>query len=176
MLVVAFAFAIHAAAAGASSSASYRDGLGDVVAAPDISDVRVANDDAGRFVWSIRIANRKRLELADTYVLWLDVDLNAGSGARGFDYAVVVDGGTRGASLARYDGGRWRYGAPQATLSVRWRGGPVVGIDRRELSSPEQLDFAIGAWAGGDVDWAPDRPPDWRFQPIVSRRRHDSVS
>jgi hypothetical protein len=166
-VLVTVAVLLVAGAARASNSDVYRDPVGDTVAAPDIGEVRVTNDDAGRLVFTVGIDGRRGLEAADAYVLWIDADLNERNGASGYEYAVVVDGGSRKVVLARFDGGKWAA-VPSATLSARWRRGLVVTLDRTAIGSPAQLDFGLTSAAGGDVDSAPDRRPDWRYQPIVS--------
>lgn len=158
---------VAAGAARASNGEAYRDPLGDTVAAPDIGAVRVTNDDAGRLVFAVGVGDRRRLEPGDVYVLWLDVDLNERNGARGYEYAVIVDGSARRVALARFDGGRWRPVAARE-LAARWRDGLTVTLDRAAIGTPEQVDFGIASWAAGDTDWAPDGRPDWRFQLIVS--------
>jgi hypothetical protein len=165
--LLAFVVLVAASAARASNGELYRDPLGDTTAAPDLGEVRAENDDAGRLLFTVAVENRTRLELGDVYALWIDADLNERNGARGYEYAVVVDGGTRKVALARFDGGRWAFTRPRS-LTARWRGGLVVGLGRGAIGSPVQLDFAITSASGGDSDWAPDARPDWRFQLIVS--------
>lgn len=166
-VIVTAAVLLAAAPAGASSSERYADPLGDARLAPDVGAVVAANDDDGRLSWRVSVANRTLLRQGDVYVLWLDTDLNVGSGQGGADFAVIVDGGDRTAALARFDGGRWRFGT-QRSLSVRWRRGLEIAFARELVASPEQLDFAVAASAGGETDWAPDERPHWRYQPIVS--------
>jgi hypothetical protein len=164
--VLKIALALAVAALPASNTASYVDRGGDADPAPDVTAVHVANDDTGLLTWAIAVANRTKLELRDRYVLWLDVDVNAGSGSLGADYAIVVDGLTRSLALARWDG-RWTFGVRQASLRGRWRDGLVVSVGRDEIGRPAQLDFQVTAAAGGAVEKAPDRGA-WRYGLIVS--------
>jgi hypothetical protein len=164
--VLRVALALAVVALPASNTASYVDRGGDADPAPDVTAVRVANDDTGLLTWTIAVANRTRLELRDRYVLWLDVDVNAGSGSLGADYAIAVDGLTRSLALARWDG-RWTFGVRQTSLRGRWRDGLVVSLDRGDIGRPAQLDFQVTAYAGGGVDRAPDRGA-WRYSLIVS--------
>lgn len=158
--------ALVPAGARPSSHDAYADRGGDADPAPDLTTVRVANDDAGTITWTLSVANRTRLELRDRYVLWLDVDLNARTGNLGADYALVVDGLTRSLALARWDG-RWTFGVRQATLRGRWRDGLALSLDRDEIGRPAQLDFELTAAAGGATDRGPDRGA-WRYELIVS--------
>lgn len=166
-VAVTFAVLLAAGAARASNAETYRDPLGDTVGAPDVGAVRVTNDDAGRLLFSVGVPGRRGLEAGDAYVLWLDVDLNERNGTGGYEYAVVVIGRSRKVVLAHFEGGRW-VPKVSAAVSARWRGGPVIGLDRAAIGSPAQLDFAINSEGGGEIDWAPDVRPDWRFQLIVS--------
>lgn len=149
--------------AAASNLERYADDRGDATLAPDIGAVEVANDDRGTLRWAVEVHNRDALLRRDLYVFWLDVDLNARNGARGADFAVVVDGGKRTATLARSSGGRW-VRAGQHGLRVRWAGGLQIELPRELVDSPRQLDFSITAASDGDVD----RTPVWRFGLIVS--------
>jgi hypothetical protein len=169
LCVVGIALLLAACPAAASNSTFFVDAVGDAGEGPDVERVRVANDDDGRISWTIELGNRTRLDGRDTYVLWLDTDLNVRNGSAGADYAIVVSGVARAAAVARWDGGRWHFGTSQRSLATRWRGKALVAaIGRTAIGSPAQLDFAIRTTAGRDADALPDAAPRPRFQLLVS--------
>ncbi|MGH3134979.1 MAG: hypothetical protein ACRDPV_00620 [Gaiellaceae bacterium] len=77
------------AAKSPERSQVYLDAEADVASAPDISEVIVTNDDAGRLSLKVSFANRTRLRATDVLVIGLNVDSDEHTGGpMGMDYAL----------------------------------------------------------------------------------------
>jgi hypothetical protein len=177
--------------AGASSSAAYMDATGDGAAeAPDLGDVHVSNDDAGRVVFRISIPNRASLAPTDMVAVFVDADGKAGTGcARGVfgaEYALDVLAGRY--VFGRCVAGSWSFARRPATFSGSFADSALtLTVNRRALAGVSRFAFRIGAATTTEsrpaYDFAPDvgtaawsyqvvAPPQAAFRPPKACRHH----
>ncbi len=149
---------------------------------PDITTVRVSNDDAGSVEFQLAIPNRTDLRDGDVVVIYLDIDRNGGTGCAlaqgvGVDFILRVGGRTAPVSdsllLGRDAGGcNPDFAAPQDSLVSRFDSSVLtVRIDRREISETQGFRFFVVANVEpfGSDTWDPagDTNP-WVFTVVVA--------
>jgi hypothetical protein len=162
--------------AGASNSSLYDDATADApVAAPDLADVQVTNDDAGNVVFRIAIPNRSALGHTDLVALMLDVDRKTGTGcARGvFGAEFALDVLANRYVFGRCVRGRWDFSKRPASFSGTFAGSTLtLKANRRDLGGTSRFAFRIGAAATTEADPAYDVAPDigtsaWSYKVIA---------
>ena len=168
-LVAAEAIGVAVLAAGATSagaapaaergwSATFPDAVGEHPAAPDITRVTVANDDAGILSFTVRLANRPTLGTSEVLLaINADDDLATGNEKwNGAEYAIDLtakDGG----GVARWTGAQWDWTTPQSSFRCSYAAGTArFTIDAAELGSTKTFTFVAGAGDGDQWDWAPE--------------------
>jgi hypothetical protein len=162
--------------AGASNSSPYADAAADAPpAAPDLTAVKVSNDDAGEVVFRISIANRTELADTDLVALLVDADGRAGTGcARGVfgaEYALDVLAGRY--VFGRCVRGRWDFGKRPASFGGSFADSTLtLTANRRDLGGASRFTFRVGAAAATGADPAYDFAPDvgtaaWSYQVIA---------
>ncbi len=148
--------------AAAANTTTYTDSQGENPAAPDISTIVVANNDAGVITFKINIPNRAALTPDMLVAMEIDSDNNAATGSpEGTDYAIELVQGE--VFLYRWDGENFtrRAGDPPATsLIFAYQGGATLTISAAELGNTKQLRFNVIVIAGlatdpvtGDLDF-----------------------
>jgi hypothetical protein len=100
---------------GAAADQTYTDPAGDATGgAPDVTNVAVANDGAGKITFDITTAG---LPAPDTFVdMPLDADSNPSTGDDGIDYDFVLQGSTGLGLLLRWNGSDY---VPHTVASAR---------------------------------------------------------
>jgi hypothetical protein len=150
--------------AGASNSAAFDDPAADAPSsAPDVTSVRVANDDRGTIVFRISIPNRNALEDADFFAVLLNTDGNARTGcARGtFGAEYALDVLSRRFVFGRCTAGQWSFAKRPASFAGSFAGSTLtLKANRRDLGGTSGFAFRIGAAAAGQQDATYDFAPD----------------
>lgn len=90
-LAVSLAAAAGALGSGSENSSTYRDTASEDPAAPDITTVKVSNDDAGVITFRINVPNRPTLTDDMRVYVNVDADSDATTGVGGRDYWLLVD-------------------------------------------------------------------------------------
>jgi hypothetical protein len=129
---------------------AFADAAGDDMGgrAPDILSTSVWSDAAGVVTVRAEIPGVPELRPGDLYAIFLDTDLDAGTGSRsagGADAVIAIDGDTGTLGLARWTGIRWDFGVPHRSLRGAWNGGPAITVDRAELGGTAGFRFWEGA-------------------------------
>jgi hypothetical protein len=162
----------------ASNSSLYSDADGDAaVAAPDLTDVQVSNDDAGTVVFRISIANRAALEDSDLVAVLVDADGNTRTGcARGtFGAEYALDVLARRFVFGRCTAGRWSFTRRPASFAGSFASsGLTLRVNRKALGGTNGFTFRIGSAATSAADAAYDFAPDvgvgaWSYKIIAPR-------
>jgi hypothetical protein len=177
--------------AGASNSVTYSDATADAAAdAPDLGDVSVSNDDAGKVVYRISITNRSSLAPTDMVAVFVDADGKPGTGcARGVfgaEYALDVLAGRY--VFGRCVGGGWSFARRPPSFSGSFADSTLMlAVNRRALAVTSRFAFRIGAATTTEsrpaYDFAPDvgtaawsyrvvAPPQAAFRPPTACRHH----
>ena len=146
--------------ASASNSQTFPDSTGENPAAPDITSITVANDDAGNLTFQVNISNRPALTPDMLLVLYVDADNNASTGepqAFGADYVIQLVPGE--VDLFPWSG--TDYGTSVATPSLIYSYGPAgatIHVSASALGNTKVFNFAAVAVSGIAVDetGAPD--------------------
>jgi hypothetical protein len=157
-----------AAPAHAINSQLYADPTGESGAAPDVTQVRVSNDDKGGMTFVLSFAGQPSLKAGDSVFVDLDTDLNASTGApntNGADYLlnIFIETG----SLYTYKVCRWRAGSWDCSLPGRWSDRQATSTSHTltltvSLPTPKSrtIKFWIQTWSNQTVfDYAPDGAP-----------------
>jgi len=128
LLVLGVALAVMPAVAFGDSarhlknSTTYPDSIGEDAAAPDITSVTVSNDDAGMITFQVTVSNRPALTQDMEFLVLLDIDKNASTGAAAFlgaDYVIDLISGS--VDLFHWNGSAW-------TLQYEFKAYIMVGI------------------------------------------------
>src|ERR671937_953114 len=175
-LVGATLFASGAIAAG---DASFADTAGDGGAAPDVTDVTVANDDKGLLTFHVTVANRSALGPDDVIAVLLstdDPDLVAGQRNDGINYILAID--AQGVTFLEWTGFDMEQVDPRpASVTGSFASGVATITVKQEdlapgfpdLSVPIRMDFYVLGilFKGNDVaaqDDAPDGAAVWSYK------------
>jgi hypothetical protein len=162
--------------AGASNSAAFDDPAADAPSsAPDVTSVRVANDDRGTIVFRISIPNRNALEDADFFAVLLNTDGNARTGcARGtFGAEYALDVLSRRFVFGRCTAGQWSFARRPASFAGSFAGSTLtLKANRRALGGTSGFAFRIGAAAAGQQDATYDFAPNvgtgaWTYKVVA---------
>ena len=155
---------------GAFGTRSYSDPAGDSGAAPDITSIAVAHDDAG-FVSLAVTTNQPTLSPDASFWGYIDADRDASTGMAinglGVDEMFIGDG--EGGLLAHIDGTSFQI-AFSSTLTTSYANGVFTArFNRSELGTTDRFVFAVESElddANGDAiasDDAPDGPPGYEY-------------
>src|SRR5215207_5501638 len=80
LLLAAVCATLFAGAAIAANSGSFSDPSGDADTAPDVTALRISNDDAGTVKIEVTLGNRSALTPDDEVTIGIDADQNPDSG------------------------------------------------------------------------------------------------
>jgi hypothetical protein len=148
------ALALGGDARHASNSATFPDSTGEDAAAPDITTVTVANDDAGLITFTVGISNRPALTADMYFLVFLDTDKNTNTGSTdsvGADYVIQLVPGA--VDLFQWNGTTFAHASSQASLTFSYTPtGPVIKIGAADLSKTKSFNFAVVAASGFAVD------------------------
>jgi len=148
------AVAFGDAARQAKNSATFPDSTGEDPAAPDITSVVVSNDDAGLITFQINVSNRPTLTQDMEFLILLDTDKNASTGADAFlgaDYVIDLVSGS--VALFQWNGSDYVHAAAQASLIYSYAAtGPIIRVSAADLGKPKAFNFGVVALSGEAVD------------------------
>jgi hypothetical protein len=163
--LVAAVAAVFAALTGAApartnaNSVTFPDSTGENPLAPDITNVKVANDNSGLISFELTIPNQSQLSGITLTIIEIDSDNNPATGSpdpfdQGADYAIqLLDGQS---DLFQWDGSnfsRSSAGPSEATLVfANTPTGPVIKINAAELGATKKLRFLTYVISGIVVD------------------------
>lgn len=172
----------------AANAVTFLDPAGDNRGgAPDLTSVRVSNDDAGMLEFQLVVPNRTDLRNSDVVTVYLDTDRSPGTGCQvgqgvGVDFTIRVGGQTAPVSdsllLARHSGScDPDFTSPQDSLAGRFDGATsalTVRVDRDEIGETRAFRFFVVAHVEPlSVDtWDPagDVTP-WVYNVLISPPR-----
>ena len=134
----------------ASNSTTYTDSTGENPSAPDITTVKVSNDDAGNLTFQVNISNRPTLTPDMLVAIYLDTDNNASTGdpqSFGADFVIQLVAGE--VDLFPWKGSD--YGTSVATPSLTYSygaGGATIHVSANDLAKTKTFNFAVVAVSG----------------------------
>ena len=159
-IAVIFAVSLAAAAAafgsGAENSSVFRDAVGEDPAAPDITTVRVSNDDAGVITFRANVPNRPVLTHDMRIYVNVDADSDASTGVPGGkDYWFLIDPISYGdpgvhpfycanSVCGIYPADR----QPTGVLSHVYASGPTLTVDGSYLGNAKHFRFQVQVMDG----------------------------
>jgi hypothetical protein len=174
IMAAAAALAVVGVAAAGSTgiganSASFNDPAGDAGAAPDVTTVNVANNDAGAITFRIGIANRAVFG-PDDYV-GVVIDADGKENAEGYltpEYVLEYSG--EGAQFLMWDGDSWQ-GVPPFLLhrfSGSYAGGVLTfTVNQTDLANTQTAWFFVRGGTGDEAtDDAPDGDVVWEYDVV----------
>jgi hypothetical protein len=145
-----------AGGAAAANANTWSDPAGDSGNAADLTGIVVANDDAGKLVFTLTYGNRPAgLTDNDQVQLWLDADESTTTGDEyGYDYVLVLDKNGSGVKRVTSSGVE---DTPDSTFSSS-ADGTTFSINRSELGNTSKFTFYAVALTRADQskDEAPD--------------------
>jgi hypothetical protein len=148
----------------AATSKTFGDPTGDnPAAAPDITTVRLSNDDSGRFELSVTLANRPDLVDKDFVNVYLNTDESTATGCvpgdLGADYALGLEGHTSPTldffSVVRCLNSKVDRFTPQRTLTGEYDGAMATAVWHfgcAEIGRPRSLRLVVVASYGDPQD------------------------
>ena len=144
-IVAAFAGALALALTPLAGGASrYTDPAGDSGNGPDLTDIRVSNNAAGRLTFRITVANRTAgLAFREAVTMPLDTDLNPATGGNGYDFRVSF--APREYAVARWNGARFEVFDPPSDAATNAGGVITFAIDRGDFGNTSGFRFGVGA-------------------------------
>jgi hypothetical protein len=154
VLVAAPGGALGSAARAASNSQTFTDSTGENPAAPDITTINVANDDAGNLTFQVNVPNRPTLTPDMLMLIFLDTDNNASTGdpqAFGADFALQLVAGS--VNLFPWTGTTYGTSVATPSLTYSWAGGvATIHLSDSALSGSKKFNFAVEVDSGIGVD------------------------
>jgi len=116
--------------------------------APDLTAITAFDNASGALGFRIGYANRACAGTGDSVAIYLDVDRNpsTGSPSSGFDYALLLDGSTRGASVAQWNGSSFATTSIPAAAgcsSARSPSADSLVVVASRLGIGSSFDFAV---------------------------------
>ena len=171
-MVLAGAFAAPATAANAFRST---DPAGDARGGPDVTNVAVANDDAGVLTFALTLSDGPS-PLATVVRVRIDLDRNPETGPSGTEFELVAEGSSL--TLRSWNGTFWDRHVPRTRPTVTWSNGPVITVDRAELGAPRAFDFWVETATKIAGETSSDRAPDgatWSYEVTAPDADGDSV-
>lgn len=165
MLLGALVVLAVAGAGHAANSATFQDSTGEDAQGPDVTTIRLANDNRGAITFTVNVPNRPTLT-GDMYMLiFLDTDANPATGEPdiGSDYAIQLLGpltGQASVGLFRWNGSEYTAaGVAQSSLIFSYaNGAATIRINAAELGATKKFSFVVLAVTG--VVLGPDGEPD----------------
>ena len=141
----------------AKRSQGYSDAIGDAQGglAPDLSSLAAVNEADGTVGFGMSYANRVCAGSGDFIAIFLDVDLNpaTGSSAIGAEYSLFLDGSTRTAGVARWNGSSFDITSVPAVGSCSSTTSPpfdVIAVNAASVGIASRFNFLVGAlWSEG---------------------------
>jgi hypothetical protein len=136
---------------------TYDDPIEDSASAPDFCSGEIVTNDNETITIGIYAHNRAGFESGDTYSVFLDTDLNPGTGGGGYgaEYEITFDGA--GAATIPWNGSSFDS-ASASPASTEWQEGygPVFEIARGAIGGALGFTFVLVSANGPDGDRAPD--------------------
>lgn len=136
------------------NTTTYPDSTGEDPAAPDITSVVVSNDDAGLITFQVTVSNRPTLTQDMEFLILLDIDKNASTGAAAFlgaDYVIDLVSGS--VDLFHWNGSDYVRASSQASLVYSYAAtGPLIRVSAADLGKPKSFNFGVEAISGEAVD------------------------
>jgi hypothetical protein len=129
---------------GAAADQTYTDPAGDATGgAPDVTNVAVANDGAGKITFDITTAG---LPAPDTFVdMPIDSDSNPNTGDDGIDYDFILQGSTGSGVLLRWNGSDYvPHVVPSARVSFA-SGVVHFEVNRADIGNSSGFVFWVSA-------------------------------
>ena len=169
MSVMVIASAL-AGAGSARAETSFTDPAGDSGAAPDVTGVAVANDQAGTVTFRLRVVNQPDLAADGEVVLVIDSDRNETTGdAAGFDYVLILSGSERSWLFGHWNGTDFDFDTtPSNTVRVAYAAGLMTfSVNRSELAGTAAFSFLVLASqidADGEIVESDDAPDDGTYE------------
>jgi hypothetical protein len=169
--VLAAATLAPASSAATSEPTSFTDPTGDAGAAPDITTVKVSNDDVGQFTFDVAFATPYGSDAI--LALYLDADMNESTGnpsELGADYLFYDDHASHTFSLLEWNGTDWEDAPSTATvsLSIAADGMSItVSANRSVLGGTSAFNFVVYAFPSGSSDEEDDAPSgsgSWQYK------------
>jgi hypothetical protein len=124
--------------------------------APNITSIRVSNNDPGMITFRVNVSNRPQLGADMLFDVFVNTDNRAATGSPGFagvDYVIELAGGD--INLFKWDGTNFtrRGGDPSAaTLSYSYHRGATFRISAADLGNTRGFHFFVSATSGVTVD------------------------
>jgi hypothetical protein len=154
----------------AAASTTFADSTGELAAGPDITTVTVSNDDSGVLTFAVAVPNRPAFAPGMSIEVLLNTDRNVNTGSvnhDGAEYFINYESGRR-PSLGKWDGAKWDWSVPHASLKATYASGATLKIATADLGGATAFRFYVDAGqyqADGalDVDFAPDSQPGWAY-------------
>jgi hypothetical protein len=156
VLVALPAVALGGDARHASNTKTFPDSIGEDAQAPEVTSVVVSNDDAGLITIQINVSNRPALTPDMFFLVLLDSDKNASTGASDFlgaDYVIQLVPGA--VDLFQWNGSDYVPAASQSSLTFTYTAnGPVIKVSAADLNKTKGFNFSVVAASGFTVDAA----------------------
>lgn len=162
---------------------TFTDATGDVMAggAPDITSVRVENDDSGEIIIQVRYTVRSP-QASDFVGVFLDIDQNATTGSpTGAEWALALSGsdGTVGSGQAAICRAAPQLDCrvPQGSYRASYSGeAATFTLNRSQIEVDDGFDFWVGTSAphpndptDRDFDFAPDGISLFRYEVAIAQ-------
>jgi hypothetical protein len=166
-LVLTPTLAFGGLAGVASNAQTYPDTTGEDAAAPDVTSIAVANDDAGAMSFQINVSNRPALTADMLFLIYIDSIPGAGDGqSLGADYVLQLI--PAGVALFKWNGSDYPFEPSSASFAYT-TGGPTIRVSATDLGKPKTINFFVLAVSGitedangdpvftdADADFAPN--------------------
>jgi hypothetical protein len=136
--------------ASAGNSQTFVDSTGEDVAAPDITGIRVSNDDAGVITFRIAVSNRPALAQDMLFLVYVNTAQGAGDpDAFGADYAIQLE--PAGIALFKWNGSTYAFASSSASFTYA-TSGPTIRLAAADLAGATKINFVVLAVSGITVD------------------------
>jgi hypothetical protein len=140
-----------------ANAVTFADPAGDSGFVADIVSVAVSNDNQGKVVFEVTLANRPQFTEDDVIQIPIDVDGARYTGHNGFEYLLTVS--VFGIGLLKDDNGA--YTPDDAEVEADYTNGVLrLALSFRDLADTAALRFYVAADSvapsPGVYDWAPD--------------------
>jgi hypothetical protein len=159
-LVIIVASLTLVTAAAAANSTSFADRVGDADAAPDVSQVAVSSDDAGKVTVRVDVGNWPALLMDDAVAILLDVDQNPDTGSVYLGAEYVAEINADGVEFWRADGEFFSRTAPPASFAAAFsKGAATFSFAASDLDIT--AGFNVGAVTRDIAGYFTDPAPDY---------------
>jgi hypothetical protein len=157
LLAVLPTTALGGSAHRTANSTTFADSTGEDAAAPDIVNVAVSNDDSGLITFQINLSNRPEFTPDMFFLIYLDSDSNASTGAQdipgapGVDNAIELDPGA--VNMFQWNGTDFVSSSTQSSLTYSYVAtGPIIHVSAADLGGTKGVKFFALAASGFAVD------------------------